>query len=71
MLEGAVKRPIDRHTSMVCVLKHPQEPIFHRTPIEIFDNMENLQGGLLKISVTKPFGEKEISPSAANFHPTS
>jgi len=31
------------------MLEHAQEPIFHRTPIEIFDNMQNFQDGRSRV----------------------
>ena len=56
LFEDAVERPIDRHSSIARMLEHPQEPIFHRAPIEIFDNMQNFQDGRLAIGRTRRFG---------------
>ena len=52
LFQDAVERPIDRHSSIARMPEHAQEPVFHRTPIEVFDNMQNSQDGGLKVGGT-------------------
>src|ERR1700758_3438883 len=48
LFQDAIERPIDRHASIARMLEHPQKPIFHGAPIEVFDNMQNFQDGRLR-----------------------
>ena len=55
LFQDAVERPIDWHPSIARMLEHPQEPIFHCAPIEVFDNMQNFQDGRVKVGRTRRF----------------
>lgn len=45
VFKDAVKAPIEIDLFLSRVPKHPQQPIFDRAAVKVFDDMENFQNG--------------------------